>query len=204
MFWDFERGYLFKILSYEFFRVHEKQSFCNLWHGHVKTVYVCWRIVVELVGLFQGPAGKVYYLDLDVLETKCHVLSRKSWKRCDIRPFMETVSLHFNTGTETDPKSKHNLARSWLISNIYFDNGVFIFCESALLTTHLFCVTMGWKGEGDGDVPNHSPHLFHILKSLCCMIIIHNGLYKYSPPPWTFPQFCTVITWSIIQFCIAV
>ncbi|KAF7703520.1 fetuin-B [Silurus meridionalis] len=38
----------------------------------------------------QGPAGKVYYLDLDVLETKCHVLSRKSWKRCDIRPFMET------------------------------------------------------------------------------------------------------------------
>ncbi|KAI5614713.1 hypothetical protein C0J50_3525, partial [Silurus asotus] len=38
----------------------------------------------------QGPAGKVYYLDLDILETKCHVLSRKSWKRCDIRPFMET------------------------------------------------------------------------------------------------------------------
>ncbi|XP_047658635.1 fetuin-B isoform X3 [Tachysurus fulvidraco] len=46
----------------------------------------------------QGPAGKVYYLDLDVLETKCHVLSRKSWKRCDIRPFMETqISGNCNT-----------------------------------------------------------------------------------------------------------
>ncbi|KPP80011.1 fetuin-B-like [Scleropages formosus] len=39
----------------------------------------------------QGPAGKVYYLDLDVLETKCHVRSPRPWKRCDIRPFMETV-----------------------------------------------------------------------------------------------------------------
>uniref|UniRef100_A0A672NY47 Si:ch211-262h13.5 n=1 Tax=Sinocyclocheilus grahami TaxID=75366 RepID=A0A672NY47_SINGR len=38
----------------------------------------------------QSPAGKVYYLDLDVLETKCHVLSPKSWKKCAIRPFMET------------------------------------------------------------------------------------------------------------------
>ncbi|KAJ8418906.1 hypothetical protein AAFF_G00004050 [Aldrovandia affinis] len=38
----------------------------------------------------QGPAGKVYYMDLDVLETKCHVRSPKSWKRCDIRPVMET------------------------------------------------------------------------------------------------------------------
>ncbi|KAM6963130.1 alpha-2-HS-glycoprotein 1 [Aplochiton taeniatus] len=38
----------------------------------------------------QGPAGSVYYLDLDVLETKCHVRSPKPWKRCDVRPFMET------------------------------------------------------------------------------------------------------------------
>ncbi|XP_037530475.1 alpha-2-HS-glycoprotein [Nematolebias whitei] len=38
----------------------------------------------------QGPAGNVYYLDLDVLETKCHVGSPKPWKRCDVRPFMET------------------------------------------------------------------------------------------------------------------
>ncbi|KAG7272513.1 hypothetical protein CRUP_006802, partial [Coryphaenoides rupestris] len=46
----------------------------------------------------QGPAGNVYYLDLDVLETKCHVGSPKPWKRCDIRPFMETqISGNCNT-----------------------------------------------------------------------------------------------------------
>ncbi|XP_068446161.1 fetuin-B [Clinocottus analis] len=38
----------------------------------------------------QGPAGNVYYLDLDVLETKCPIGSPKPWKRCDVRPFMET------------------------------------------------------------------------------------------------------------------
>ncbi|XP_061594647.1 alpha-2-HS-glycoprotein isoform X2 [Cololabis saira] len=46
----------------------------------------------------QGPAGNVYYLDLDVLETKCHTLSPKPWKRCDVRPFMETqISGNCNT-----------------------------------------------------------------------------------------------------------
>ncbi|XP_017275887.1 fetuin-B [Kryptolebias marmoratus] len=46
----------------------------------------------------QGPAGNVYYLDLDVLETKCHVGSPKPWKRCDVRPFMETqISGNCNT-----------------------------------------------------------------------------------------------------------
>ncbi|XP_077088082.1 fetuin-B [Siphateles boraxobius] len=46
----------------------------------------------------QGLAGKIYYLDLDVLETKCHVLSPKSWKKCAIRPFMETqISGNCNT-----------------------------------------------------------------------------------------------------------
>ncbi|CAN9500986.1 unnamed protein product [Ophioblennius macclurei] len=46
----------------------------------------------------QGPAGNVYYLDLDVLETKCHTGSPKPWKRCDVRPFMETqVSGNCNT-----------------------------------------------------------------------------------------------------------
>lgn len=48
----------------------------------------------NLLVCVKGQAGKVYYIDLDVLETKCHVLSRKSWKRCDIRPFMETVRKH--------------------------------------------------------------------------------------------------------------
>ncbi|XP_076026263.1 fetuin-B [Genypterus blacodes] len=46
----------------------------------------------------QGPAGNVYYLDLEVLETKCHVGSPKSWKRCEVRPFMETqISGNCNT-----------------------------------------------------------------------------------------------------------
>nr|XP_046157693.1 LOW QUALITY PROTEIN: alpha-2-HS-glycoprotein [Oncorhynchus gorbuscha] len=46
----------------------------------------------------QGPAGNVYYLRLDVLETKCHVRSSKPWKRCDVRPFMETqISGNCNT-----------------------------------------------------------------------------------------------------------
>ncbi|XP_004085629.2 alpha-2-HS-glycoprotein [Oryzias latipes] len=46
----------------------------------------------------QGPAGNVYYLDLDVLETKCHTRSPKPWKRCDVRPFMETqISGNCNT-----------------------------------------------------------------------------------------------------------
>ncbi|XP_010743692.3 alpha-2-HS-glycoprotein [Larimichthys crocea] len=46
----------------------------------------------------QGPAGNVYYLDLDVLETKCYIGSPKPWKRCDIRPFMETqISGNCNT-----------------------------------------------------------------------------------------------------------
>ncbi|XP_029906014.1 alpha-2-HS-glycoprotein [Myripristis murdjan] len=46
----------------------------------------------------QGPAGNVYYLDLDVLETKCPIGSPKPWKRCDIRPFMETqISGNCNT-----------------------------------------------------------------------------------------------------------
>lgn len=46
----------------------------------------------------QGPAGNVYYLDLDVLETKCHTGSPKPWKRCEVRPFMETqVSGNCNT-----------------------------------------------------------------------------------------------------------
>uniref|UniRef100_A0AAZ3RFQ5 Cystatin fetuin-B-type domain-containing protein n=1 Tax=Oncorhynchus tshawytscha TaxID=74940 RepID=A0AAZ3RFQ5_ONCTS len=46
----------------------------------------------------QGPAGNVYYLRLDVLETKCHVRSPKPWKRCDVRAFMETqISGNCNT-----------------------------------------------------------------------------------------------------------
>ncbi|MEQ2225850.1 hypothetical protein ILYODFUR_021760, partial [Ilyodon furcidens] len=53
----------------------------------------------------QGPAGNVYYLDLDVLESKCHIGSPKPWKRCDVRPFMETqISGNCNTSILHTPE----------------------------------------------------------------------------------------------------
>ncbi|XP_019388344.1 PREDICTED: fetuin-B-like [Crocodylus porosus] len=44
----------------------------------------------RVFGSHQGAAGKVYYMDLDVLETKCYIRSALPWEDCDIRPFVET------------------------------------------------------------------------------------------------------------------
>uniref|UniRef100_A0A8C4S5A5 Si:ch211-262h13.5 n=1 Tax=Erpetoichthys calabaricus TaxID=27687 RepID=A0A8C4S5A5_ERPCA len=38
----------------------------------------------------QEPVGKVHYLDIDVLETKCYIKSTTAWEDCEIRPFTET------------------------------------------------------------------------------------------------------------------
>ncbi|KAL4630786.1 fetuin-B-like, partial [Arapaima gigas] len=36
------------------------------------------------------PMGMVYYLTMDILETKCHVLSKKDWKDCEVRSMDQT------------------------------------------------------------------------------------------------------------------
>lgn len=81
----------------------DKRLFLCQW-GFVPLFFFCLLhsvvCVLCLCCARQGPAGNVYYLDLDVLETKCHTGSPKPWKRCDIRPFMETVG-----HTCTSPKT---------------------------------------------------------------------------------------------------
>uniref|UniRef100_A0A8C3X9I8 Fetuin B n=1 Tax=Catagonus wagneri TaxID=51154 RepID=A0A8C3X9I8_9CETA len=39
----------------------------------------------------QAHLGSLFYLTLDVLETDCHVLGKKSWKDCELRRFHESV-----------------------------------------------------------------------------------------------------------------
>lgn len=47
------------------------------------------------VSCFQEISGSVFYLILDVVDTECHVLSKKLWKNCNIRPAHSTVRILF-------------------------------------------------------------------------------------------------------------
>ncbi|XP_051847727.1 fetuin-B-like [Antechinus flavipes] len=39
----------------------------------------------------QAGSGSVYYLTLDVVDTNCHVLSKKNWKDCEIGKFFKSI-----------------------------------------------------------------------------------------------------------------
>lgn len=46
----------------------------------------------------QEKGGSLYKLTIDVMETKCHITSRKSWKQCEIRSLDEVpVSVKSST-----------------------------------------------------------------------------------------------------------
>ncbi|XP_070609818.1 fetuin-B-like [Erythrolamprus reginae] len=55
----------------------------------------------------QWPRGSFFYLILDVVETVCHVLTRKQWKECEIRDLHKIVHgqckiiIHFNRNSNT-------------------------------------------------------------------------------------------------------
>lgn len=47
----------------------------------------------SFVSCFQEITGSVFYLILDVVDTECHVLSKKLWKDCSTRPDHSTVRI---------------------------------------------------------------------------------------------------------------
>ncbi|XP_034989613.1 fetuin-B [Zootoca vivipara] len=61
-------------------------------NSHEKKGYVLGlQRIFDARQLPKAPEVSTYFLTLDVLETVCHVLSRKQWKDCDFRSAHETV-----------------------------------------------------------------------------------------------------------------
>ncbi|XP_063775690.1 fetuin-B-like [Pseudophryne corroboree] len=49
------------------------------------------RRITNVQEQFDEENGSVFYITLDVVETQCHVLSRKLWKDCEAKPHHEAV-----------------------------------------------------------------------------------------------------------------
>ncbi|KAK2090848.1 hypothetical protein P7K49_030132 [Saguinus oedipus] len=58
------------------------------------------RHVGKLERLVRDGLGSLFYLTLDVLETDCHVLSRKAWQDCTVRLFYKSI-LNFPSPTDS-------------------------------------------------------------------------------------------------------
>ncbi|XP_026539619.1 fetuin-B-like [Notechis scutatus] len=75
----------------------------NKLNAHRKEGYVLGlQRIFDVHEILQWMGGSLFYVTLDVLETECHVKSRKLWKECKIRDAHETVYgqckviIHFN------------------------------------------------------------------------------------------------------------
>ncbi|XP_069476478.1 antihemorrhagic factor cHLP-B-like [Ambystoma mexicanum] len=64
-----------------------RQINANRREGYVFSLYR----IADAREHFQESSGTVYYLTLDVLETVCHVLSKRSWEDCEVKPLHEAV-----------------------------------------------------------------------------------------------------------------
>ncbi|XP_026561477.1 fetuin-B-like [Pseudonaja textilis] len=79
----------------------------NKLNAHRKEGYVLGlQRIFDVHEILEWMGGSLFYVTLDVLETECHVKSRKLWKECKIRDAHETVYgqckviIHFNKNSD--------------------------------------------------------------------------------------------------------
>ncbi|XP_063162452.1 fetuin-B-like [Candoia aspera] len=116
----------------------------------------------------QRIAGALLYLVLDVLETDCHVRSRKLWKDCNIRPAHETVYGQCKAITHFNRDSEH--------SDLYsYDCVLHSHSDPAIRRSCPGCPVLGKPSEADFqetaketlakfNAENNHIHYFTILK----------------------------------------
>lgn len=66
--------------------------------------------------MLQGDNGVVSYLTLDVVETKCSVLSKKDWKSCETRP---TANMPVRKDTHPASACTHTVLLKAFLSSCY-------------------------------------------------------------------------------------